>query len=483
MIRSPKRSVSLRADARKAPLPASWEATALFVLGLLCTAVSLHGNTPSAVARYAAVGSGISLAVFALIEIKRSWGNLLRADLVSMVALYYLIFVEFLFPQPSFDALAQNVDFELGTQVVLASFGAMALGRHLVSRRIRPWSLADKQLPSSSLMVLFWLCFGMGYFYMLATVDFDPLLMIWHFMGPRFSEPWARGQFGDAKTLLYELSATIYLVPPLAGIILGRRRLYPRLGVLLVLLALLLTLFFGFTTGTRSVIGAYLITFLVAYYYAASCTRRQIIQLGALAAFILVASTIYGLQFRTMGLREYLRRGDQGSDRVPQEFFVDYNLLSISGLVTAFPERFPFLGWEVPEWFVVRVVPRALWPGKPDGASVSPSLYLEAPPGTTISATFIGEAYMAAGLFGAMFTGIVVGWLATYWTRKAFSIHSDFGILLYGSGFFAVVITMRSLYMLPVASIPVLAVVVLGSLASGRRPVRRPQLSRAPQHR
>jgi hypothetical protein len=77
----------------------------------------------------------------------------------------------------------------------------------------------------------------------------------------------------------------------------------------------------------------------------------------------------------------------------------------------------------------------------------------------------------------------VLGWLATYWTRKAFSIQADFGILLYGSGFFAVVITMRSLYMLPVASLPVLAVVVLGSLAKGRRPVRRAVLSRATQHR
>jgi hypothetical protein len=251
----------------------------------------------------------------------------------------------------------------------------------------------------------------------------------------------------------------------------------------LVLLALLLTLFYGFTTGTRSVMGAYLITLLVAYYYAASRSRKQIIQLGALAAFVLFASTIYGLQFRTMGLREYLKRGDQQSDRGPREFFVDYNLLTISTLVSVFPDEVPYLGWEVPEWFFVRVVPRALWPGKPDGANVSPGSYLEASPGTTFSATFIGEAYMAAGLLGAVFSGLVLGWLATYWTRKAFSIQADFGILLYGSGFFAVVITMRSLYMLPVASLPVLAVVVLGSLAKGRRPVRRAVLSRATQHR
>jgi hypothetical protein len=90
---------------------------------------------------------------------------------------------------------------------------------------------------------------------------------------------------------------------------------------------------------------------------------------------------------------------------------------------------------------------------------------------------------MGFGLAGSVAAGLLLGCLATFWTRKAFSIRSDFGILLYGSGFFAVVITMRSLYMLPVASLPVLAVAVLGSLARGKQPVRKAVLSRAIQHR
>jgi hypothetical protein len=468
---------------QKAPLSASWNATAFFVAGLFLTGLTFYGESPSSSARYAAIGTGLSLAAFATIEVKRSWGNLLRADLVSMVALYYLIFVEFLLPQPSFDALSRNANVDLGIEVVLFSFAAMAVGRHLVTRRIKPWRLAEKQLPTPSILVLFWLCFGMGYLYMLASVDFDPALMIWHFMGPRFSEPWARGRFGDIEALVYELGATIYLVPPLAGIILGRRHLYGRLSVSLVLLSLLLTLFYGFTTGTRSIIGIYLITFLVAYYYAASCSLKQIAQLGAVAATILLATTVYGLEFRSIGLREYLRAGAAQSNHGPDEFFVDYNLLSISGLVTIFPDQHPYLGWEVPEWLAVRVVPRALWPGKPDGANVSPNLYLETSPLTTISATFVGEAYMGFGLIGSIVTGLLLGWLATFWTRKAFSIRSDFGILLYGSGFFAVAITMRSLYMLPVAALPVVAVAVLGSVAKGKHTVRKPALSRVMQHR
>jgi hypothetical protein len=93
---------------------------------------------------------------------------------------------------------------------------------------------------------------------------------------------------------------------------------------------------------------------------------------------------------------------------------------------------------------------------------------------------------MGFGLAGSVVVGLLLGWLAAFWTRKAFSVRSDFGILLYGSGFFAVVITMRSLYMLPVASLPVVAVAILGSLAREKRPVRpvrKPVLSRAIQHR
>jgi hypothetical protein len=472
----------LRNDTKTGPLPASWGATAFFLAGLVATGLTFYGETPSSSARYAAIGCGLSLAGFGILEIKRRWGNLLRADMVSMAALYYLIFIEFLFPQPDFDSLSRNANVDLGIEVVLWSFGAMALGRHMMSQRSGAWTLADKQLPQSTIVVLFWLCFAMGYFYMLASVDFDPGLMIWHFMGPRFSEPWARGRFGDAQALLYELSAMIYLVPPLAGIILGRRHLYPRLGVLLVLLALLLTFFYGFTRGTRSVMGAYLITFLVAYFYAASCSRKQIVQLGAIAAFVLIATTIYGVQFRNTGLREFIRSGEQESG-APDKFFVDYNLLSIAGLVAVFPEHYPYLEWEVPEWLFVRVVPRALWPGKPDGTAISPDSYLDAGPTTTISATFVGEAYMGFGLAGSIVAGLLLGWLAALWTRKAFSVRSDFGILLYGSGFFAVVITMRSLYMLPVASLPVLAVAVLGSLAKGKRPLRKPVLARAIPHR
>jgi hypothetical protein len=141
--------------------------------------------------------------------------------------------------------------------------------------------------------------------------------------------------------------------------------------------------------------------------------------------------------------------------------YVDYNLYTVGVLVSIFPNQVDYIGWDAPLWLVARPIPRALWPGKPDGSNVSVESVLGLE-GVTIAATFVGESYMAAGLPGVIVTALLIGMLAQWWTRKAFSAESGFGILVYGSGFFAVVITMRSIYLLPVAVLPTVAAIVLG---------------------
>jgi hypothetical protein len=461
---------ALRATRSLRVVHPGWDATIALLFGLLVTGFSLGGDVPSDVARRAAIGCGLSLLIFAFAEVRRSWENLLRADLVCMAALYYLLFLEFLFAQPNFDAIARNTDVLVAVRVVLASMAAMAIGRHGVSRATRSWSVANIPLRPSTLLLMFWICFATGFVYMLAMSDWNPVTMVGYFLAPRFSEPWAREQFGNLHALLYELGAVIYLVPPLAGIILGRRRSYSTGAVVMVSMALLFTLFYGFTTGTRSIIGAYLITFLVPFYYASSASRKMMVPIGVLAALVLIAATVFGVQFRTHGLRSYMSEREFSSNNATPAFFVDYNLYSVSQLVTVFPIPYPYLGLEVPKWVLFRDIPRAFWPGKPDGSIVSPNAYLDVAPGTTISTTFIGEAYMGAGLMGALVAAFGLGFLAMWWTRKAFVADSDFGILFYGSGFFAVVTTMRSLYMLPVAVLPTVALAALASFMKRRRP-------------
>ncbi len=454
------------AGARPRP---QWSSTLCLIAGLLFTGLFLlRGDTASAVARHAAWGVAFSVCVSLWLEFRQQWTNLLRTDLVALTALYFLVFFEFLFAQPRFNELVPNpMNIKPSIVICLAAFGAMATGRHLVSRRIRPLRLATTALPQSAILTLFWFSLALGYFHMLLASDFNVVAMVGHFLDSRFAVPWGRGKFGDAKAMLYEMGATLYLVPPLAGVILGRRRSYGTSVVVAVFAALIVTLFYGFCTGTRNVIGIYLMTFLAAYYYASGGARTSNLVLGASAGLILLASTVYGVRFRKVGLGEYLKDPAAYSATDDIGIYVDYNLWSLLRVTEIFPQKTPYLGWKVPTWLLARPVPRFLWPGKPDGQDVSPETHIGFV-GATVTATFIGDTYMAAGIWGVMVAGLGLGWLWQWWTQKAFSLKSDFGIVIYGSGFFAASITMRSLYMLPVAVLPTVTALVMGWLFSSR---------------
>ena len=82
---------------------------------------------------------------------------------------------------------------------------------------------------------------------------------------PRFSQSWTRGRLGGWHDLLNEVGALIYLLPPLAGAIFAQRKRYGFGSLAFVAAVLLLTLFMGFTGGTRNVLLTYLITFVVAF--------------------------------------------------------------------------------------------------------------------------------------------------------------------------------------------------------------------------
>src|SRR5207244_8582940 len=177
--------------------------TGIFVIGLLLTVVSLHGATASGVARYAAIGCGVSLAFSLVLELRSGAANLLRADLVAMFALYFLLFFEFLFPQGKFDELVPYADaISPGVQMSLLAFAGIAIGRHLVSSRLSKWSFVNAQLSSRGILILFWISFAIGYFHILLAVNFNRLTLLDDVMGPRFSQFCARGPLVDWQALL-----------------------------------------------------------------------------------------------------------------------------------------------------------------------------------------------------------------------------------------------------------------------------------------
>ncbi len=447
------------------PAPDGW-GTLLGLAGLALTTITLAGSTPSAVAHYGAVGVGLSLLGSVLVDFRRGPWNMIRADLMCLASLYFLTLFEFVFPQPFFDTLVDLPPLRTSVIGCILCFAGLLIGRHVKwnkHRQIPP--LLTYPMPQRWLFGIFWSCLFVGFLYMLIAVHFNVVAMVRAFVAPRFAQPWGRDRLGNWKALLNELGMIINLVPPLAGIMMARRAQYPKGPLLLAMLGFLFVLFYGFTCGTRNVFATFLVTFLIGFGFALPpAQRKQIFVLAGVCAALLVASTVVMLRFRDVGFANWIQGGGADMPAATEEtMHVDYNLSVMSALVDYFPAKHKFLGLEVAYIAIIHPIPRALWPNKPLGLSVSMESVAGADSGWTVASSLAGESYMMGGLTGIFLTGIFFGWLAGWWNGLASKRISEFGMMIYASGFFAAVISMRSLWATSTAILPTVGGMFIGS--------------------
>lgn len=449
------------------PQPAG-NATLLLLVGLLVTALFSGGTTANELANSYAIGVALSLALSFAVDYRGNLRNLVRTDIMALSSLYFLTLSEFLIPQPQVEAMVTARELEPALTACLVGIAAVAVGRHFSPQPNRSLlRLTNLEPPRHILIVLITICFLLGFINMLMAVNFDVKLMIDYFMAPRFAQPWGRGRFGDWRALFYELSMVLYLVPPIAGVILAGRRRYSGIQVGYVAFLFGFTLFYGFTSGTRNIFATYLATFLVAFAFAAGRERRKEVMLViSVASAAMIYATTTMLEFRGIGFYAYTQGVQefegQENDRA---FFVDNNLVVIARLMEIFPRQHNYLGFEIPYLALVRPIPRALWSGKPEGMSLSIEDALGADENYTLAASFIGESYMSGGYLGIALFGLFFGVVMCWWNRLGREDNSPFGYLLYASGFFAAVISMRSLFVFTTAILPTVAAVVFGNWA------------------
>jgi hypothetical protein len=262
----------------------------------------------------------------------------------------------------------------------------------------------------------------------------------------------------------------LYLVPAIAGSIIAHRSRYTSSQIAIVTVGLAFTLFFAFSSGTRNVFATYLIEFVGSYaLLRGGISWRYVVFLACLTAGILYLSAYYMLQFRQVGLSAYIE-GDVGGYR-KDTLVIDGNLVTISMLTDVFPDTIQYLGLEVPYYAIVRPVPRALWPGKPDGLSVDMAEALGLH-GLTVASSFVGEAYIMGGYLGVLAAGLVLGWLSGWWNRFGHDLRSNVNAALFVSGFFAAMISMRSMLWLTTAMLPSVAIWAVARLRQGKPQAR-----------
>ena len=472
------------------------DATFVGIVGFIITAFFISSGTaklPSEMAHLAAVGVGLTLLASFAFELRSGLKNVVRADLVGILAFYYLTLYEFLFRQPYFDKDMRFLSLtELALYAVITGIAGIMIGRHLAPRGKQPFqAIMTREVPANWIITLFWASFFLGIFHMLLAEGFNISKMFVDMMKPRFNQPWGRGKFGDWKALLNELALLLYFIPPLMGLMLARRERYSAVNFVSAFVGFAFVLFYGFVSGTRSLFGAYLVTFMIAFAFACPAQKRkQTVLIFTICAAAMALSTKAMLEMRSVGFTNWWDgKYKTYVNRQTQSVFVDDNLLAITKIVGFFPEQNggKYLGFEIPYLAIIRPIPRAIWPGKPAGLSVNLEQSLFQLKGLTISCTFVGEGYMSGGMIAVLIQGVVLGMMAGWWSRLASAQNSELGILIYSSGFFAVVITMRSTFALTTALLTPAAGILAGHfLLKGarkvlaRRPPQRPQF-RPPQ--
>jgi oligosaccharide repeat unit polymerase len=289
-----------------------------------------------------------------------------------------------------------------------------------------------------------------GYLHILIAVNFDIFEALRQMSLPRFSQSWGRGQYGNLYSLLYETGMLIYLIPPMAGLTYARSFEYNFAQKAFVTIVLLFTFYYGFASGTRNIMGTYVITFAVTYFLCKPQIKLwQMFIQGALLSIGLVFAMVYMLEFRTVGLDSF-----SFSESRVETLRVDLNMVIISRIISVFPSQYEFLGLEIPMNALIKPIPRVFWPGKPEGLSTSIESVAGADsPGMTVACTFVGEAYMAGGLIGVLFFSLLFGAAAGAWNRVG-NAGSIFTRLLYVSGYLSGAIAMRSMLVMVPLMIP-----------------------------
>src|SRR5690606_32012061 len=153
-------NIPTRSDANE-PTPTG---TILMMVGLLLTWITLGGDTPSAVARHAAVGVGMSRGMSFWFALKHGLRGPVRTGNITLIGLYGMTLLEFLFDQPQFDYMVSDEWIGPGVTACLVGFAGLGLGRHVVLRTSESMLRIVRQPVSNRTMLrLFFLCVAVGY--------------------------------------------------------------------------------------------------------------------------------------------------------------------------------------------------------------------------------------------------------------------------------------------------------------------------------
>ena len=282
---------------------------------------------------------------------------------------------------------------------------------------------------------------------------------------PRFSAPWARGALGGWDSFLDHLSYFGYLLPSLTVLMYRVESKVSFRVALLALMAVLIALLLA-QGGGRRIVGALALAAGLTWVITARYQGRALLGLSLFGIPAILMYLQYVLVTRSLGI------GGAGEistkDLFSEGIAVDDNINRLSQLVEIIPSQVPHVGFDWVYLILVRPIPRAFWPGKPEGLDFSLPEFLGME-GVSLTASVVGESYMAFGFFGCLITGLLYGYLSRR-LLKVLDYSAYVGALqMYILGLIALFVGLRSAVDLVLFSYGFLAWIAVVYLFRGRQ--------------
>ncbi len=285
--------------------------------------------------------------------------------------------------------------------------------------------------------------------------------------GSRWSSIFQRGRYGGARDAFLELQMFLRAAIPLAAAV-GVERRQPsgrRVGAGLFLLFMFAR---AFNSGTRSQVVEVFLPIAAAIYWRMPVVLKRKAILFGLPIVLLVAMLWSAASVVTRN------QGDFDWDRAADAQYVGFEMFrELLFLTHHVPDNSPYQFGYTYFTQAVNPIPRAIWPGKPDGDAGLLLAEMQGAGGgaqasLTVAPGLIGEMYWNFGLPGILFISMLLGFLAKSWDAiRPYAHHSILAFVVFAAGLAIIFLSGRSINMSTLYGM--LALYVLLVFASSRQ--------------
>ena len=353
-------------------------------------------------------GSVLALAIVLVPILRGLGGSRTVTNAENFVAFGFVFWLLLDLIQGAY-ALGEAKDDSLRMALVAIGISAAAMwfGAASPSWRIPQWIAdgIDVQLNANTIAKAVPICFALGMFNFLYSVDFDIPRMFSYVGQQRWAMPWGRGQLGGWESFRDQAQYFGYVLPSLTALLIARRGLINFQSLFAVFCSVIMLLFLS-TGGGRRIVGVTAGAALMVWVQANPGLRIRNFLIVGLGALALGWSAQFMLNIRTQGYETFSQ-----TESDYDHLHVDDNFLRLAQVIELVPLRRPFVEHQQLVFTLVRPIPRVFWPGKP----VSPGFDLPTEvglKGVSLSTSIVGEWYISYGWLAILFGGWLHGRLA-----------------------------------------------------------------------